>query len=280
MRILLLLWAVSGAVSAQAGEVSAPPLPEVEAAPAASSEPEDGDDDEDLRYAPPARTPRVHLPDLTADVLQPGEGQFNLFYLQYSRGLLPGLQVSAHFGAYLITLLNLTAEYRFVELPELRASLQAGAYWFALSRLVQATILQAHLMPRATVPLGGAFELTVAANARVLVLNLPGVAQNTRDLRAELALIHHDDHGAWILEGRFPLLTHQTLQLDELLGQANVSGSLLLDDVGAWGVVVSRDQALGESMHVRLGLGYRNRPGILLVESVGNLLLQFDVYWR
>jgi len=230
--------------------------------------------------APPPPTDKNRQLDLTAEVLQPGEGQFNLFYLQYSRGILPGLQLSAHFGGYLLTLVNLTGEYQFLDRPELRASLEAGTYWFALSQLVQATALQIHLTPRATVPLGGDFELNLAATVRAQVLALPGVSQNVRDLRSELTLIRYDGSGAWMLQGRFPILTHQSMQATQVLGQASVTGSLLLDDVDAWGVVLFRDQVMGDTTHLRFGLGYRNRPGLILADSLGNVILQFDLYWR
>ena len=38
--------------------------------------------------------------------------------------------------------------------------------------------------------------------------------------------------------------------------------------------------ALGDTTHLRVGAGYRNRPGILIVDSIGNFIFQFDVYWR
>lgn len=228
----------------------------------------------------PARTARTALPDVTADVLQPGEGQLNLLFLQYSRGLLPGLQLSAHLGGYLLTLVNLTAEYQFVNRPELRASIQGGAYWFAASQLVGAVVLQAHLQPRVTVPLLPGMELNLSANARLLVTSLPGLALDNRDVRGELALLRYDEGGAWLLEGRFPLLSQQNQSLQNVLGQGTLSGSLLLDDLASWGVLLARDFAVGETMHVRLGLGYRNRPGILMLDSIGNLLFQFDLYWR
>ena len=28
------------------------------------------------------------------------------------------------------------------------------------------------------------------------------------------------------------------------------------------------------------GIGYRHRPGVLFVESIGPVMLTFDVYWR
>ncbi len=277
MRTLLLTLALvlCGPAAAQSGELLSPPLPEPEASEEQPALPEE-------LPAPslPPGTARNRLPDQTAEVLQPGEGQFNLFYLQYSRGLLPGLQLSAQLGAYLLTLVNLTAEYQIVDRDELRASVELGAYWFALSPVLAINALQVHLTPRVTVPLGGDFELNLAPTLRAQVLALPGLSQNVRDLRGEVSLIRYDPFGAWMLQGRFPLLTQQTLHVDELLGQANVTGSLLLDDLDSWGVVLFRDQLIGDTAHLRFGLGYRRRPGLLLADSLGNLILQFDLYWR
>jgi hypothetical protein len=50
--------------------------------------------------------------------------------------------------------------------------------------------------------------------------------------------------------------------------------------VSSWSVLLARDHLLGKKGHVRFGLGYRNRPGILLLESIGHLMLRLDIYWR
>ncbi len=233
--------------------------------------------------APVAEAPKRLRPtclhDVTADVLPPGQGQFNLFYLQYSRGLLPGLQLSSHLGGLLITLVNLTGEYQFLDRPELRASIELGGYWLALSQLLKTTIVQVHAIPRATVPLPAGFELTLAAEARVLILDAQGVNQNTRDVRGELSLVHEDRGGAWLVQARFPILTQQTMRLAELLGKTNVSGSLVLDDLSSGSIVLARDFA-GGITHFRIGAGYRNRPGIFFVDSFGPVILFIDLYWR
>jgi len=75
-------------------------------------------------------------------------------------------------------------------------------------------------------------------------------------------------------------VTQQTMRVADLLGKADAGGALVLDDLSSWSVVISRDQLFGDVAHVRFGVGYRNRPGILLVDSLGNLVLEFDVYWR
>ncbi len=227
----------------------------------------------------PKRLRPTCLHDVTADVLPPGQGQFNLFYLQYSRGLLPGLQLSSHLAGFLITLANVTGEYQFLDRPELRASIEVGGYWLALSQLLKTTIVQVHAIPRATVPLPAGFELTLAAEARALILDAQGVSQNTRDLRGELSLVHEDIAGAWLVQARFPILTQQTMTLAELLGKTNVSGSLVLDDLSSWSIVVARDSGTAGA-HFRIGAGYRNRPGVFFVDSFGPVILFVDLYWR
>jgi len=233
--------------------------------------------------APVAEAPKRLRPtclhDLTADVLPPGQGQINVFYLQYSRGLLPGLQLSSHLGGFLVTLVNLTGEYQLLDRPELRASIEVGGYWLPVLHLLDMTVVQVHAIPRATVPLPAGFELTLAAEVRAWILATPPVKQDTRDLRAELSLIHEDEGGAWLLQARFPILTQQNMRLAELLGKTNVSGSLVLDDLSSWSLVAARDFG-NMAAHFRIGIGVRNRPGIMFVDSIGKLILFADFYWR
>lgn len=227
-------------------------------------------------------TPRTRLLDVSADVLAPSEAQFGLFWLNYAHGLIdrPRLQVSAQVGAYLVTLVNASAKLQVVDRPELRASVEAGAYWFALSRLVGSTIVSVPAAARATVPLADELDLNLALNYRWLVLTVPEVAQNSHDLGAEVTLVRYDAHGAFLLQGKIPFFGAQHLHLASLLGKTDVNGILVLDTVSSWGVMLARDQMFSDTGHIRFGLGYRHRPGILLLESVGNVMLQLDVYWR
>lgn len=227
-------------------------------------------------------TPRTRLLDVSADVLAPSEAQFGLFWLSYTHGVIdrPRLQVSAQFAAYLATLVNASAKLQVVDRPELRASIEAGAYWFALSRLVGSTIVSVPAAARATVPLADEVDLNLALHYRWLALTVPEVSQNSHDLGGEVTLVRYDANGAFTLQGKVPFFGAQHLHLDSLLGKSDVTGILVLDTVSSWSLMLARDQLFSDTGHIRFGLGYRRRPGLLLLESVGNVMLQFDVYWR
>lgn len=227
-------------------------------------------------------TPRTRLLDVSADVLAPSEAQFGLFWLSYAHGVIdrPRLQVSAQFAMYLATLVNASAKLQLVDRPELRASVEAGAYWFALSQIVGSTILSVPAAARATVPLADELELNLALQYKWQVLTLPAYAQNSHNLGAELSLVRYDANGAFLLQGKIPFFGAQQLHLDSLLGKSNVNGTLVLDSVESWSILLARDQMFSDTGHVRFGIGYRYRPGLIFVESIGNVLVQFDLYWR
>jgi hypothetical protein len=225
-------------------------------------------------------TPRNRITDLTADVLEPGEDELAVFWCKYTRGLLPGVQVSTHAVPFLMTLLNASAKVQVLNRPELRVSLEGGAWWFALGAAADVDIASFPLALRGTVPLSENLELTLGAGYSWLVLNSEDTDLSYARLRAETTLARYDSRGAFLLTAELPLLNTTRTRLDSLLGKSDIAGSLTLDDVSSWSVVLARDHLLGETAHIRFGIGYRNRPGILLIESLGNLMLRFDVYWR
>jgi hypothetical protein len=70
------------------------------------------------------------------------------------------------------------------------------------------------------------------------------------------------------------------MRAESILGNRVLEGTLALDDLSAWSVMLARDQLFDKKGHVRFGIGYRHRPGLLLVESLGPVMMTFDVYWR
>lgn len=227
-----------------------------------------------------AATPRNRVLDATADVLEPGESQVAVFWGQYARGLLPGLQVSAHLAPYLMTLLNASVKAQVLNRPELRVSLEGSAYWFVLGRPAGIDIAAFPLALRGTVPLADNLELTLAGSYNHFIFSTEESDLGYGRLRAEATLVRYDPRGAFLLTAEMPLLSTTRAQLDSLLGKSNITGSLTLDDVSSWSLLLARDHLLGQKAHIRFGLGYRNRPGILLLESIGNLMVRLDIYWR
>ncbi|XXF80456.1 hypothetical protein P2318_12090 [Myxococcaceae bacterium GXIMD 01537] len=227
-----------------------------------------------------AATPRNAITDLTADVLAPGESEVGVFWVRYARGLLPGLQVSTHAMPTLMTLVNASAKVRLLQRPELRVSLEGSAWWFALGRAADIDVASFPLVLRGTVPLSDNLEVTVAGGYSWFILNSEDTDLSYRRLRGEATLVRYDARGAFLLTAELPLLNTTRAHLDSLLGKSDIVGSLTLDDVPAWSVFLARDQLIGKTGHIRFGLGYRNRPGILFIESIGNVMFRFDVYWR
>lgn len=227
-----------------------------------------------------AATPRNRIMDLTADVLEPGEDEIGVFWLRYTRGVLPGVQVSTHAVPFLMTLLNASAKVQLLNRPELRVSLEGSAWWFGLGRMADIDIASFPLVLRGSVPLSDNLDLTLGAGYSWFILNSGDTDLSYQRLRAETTLVRYDSRGAFLLTAELPLLNTTRARLDSLLGKSNIAGSLTLDDVSAWSVFLARDQLLGDAGHVRFGVGYRNRPGIIIVDSIGNLMLRLDIYWR
>lgn len=229
---------------------------------------------------PPVEVKRVRLLDLSADVLAPGEDMFGLFWGSYARGIVPRLQLSAHFAAYLFSLLNLSAKVQLVDSPDLQLSLSGGGYWLALARFFGSNMVVVPLELRSNVPLNDRYEFGLAATYRWFIFASPDSSVNSRGLTAEAVLTRYDRAGAFYLKGRVPLTTTQQAHLSSVLGRNSVTGSLTLDDVASWSLVLGRDHLLNDTAHFRVGLGYRRHPGILLVDSLGHLVVELDVYWR
>jgi len=227
-----------------------------------------------------AATPRNALLDVSADVLEPGESQVNVIWGQYSRGLLPGVQVSSHLSPLLLSLLNLSAKARVLDRPELRVSVEGGAYWLAAGSLVGLHAFAFPFAARGTVSLSDTLQLNLGAGYRRLVLEAEETSLNSNLLHVETTLVRHDARGAFLLTARAPLLNLQHMRAESILGNRVLEGTLALDDLSAWSVMLARDQLFDKKGHVRFGIGYRHRPGILLVESLGPVMLTFDVYWR
>lgn len=229
---------------------------------------------------------RVKLYDVSADVLPQGQGQLGLFWANYARGIVPGVQLSSHLAGDLVGVFNLSAKFALLQAPELRLSAEVGAVWpLSLEGFSRALgpgqTLRALLFPaalRATTPLWDDIELNVAWHADATLVVMNGMEQGGLGIRSELTLVRYDSRGAFLLTGRFPLLMRSTMQV-QAYGSA-LGGALTLDELDSWGVLVARDHIFGETAHVRLGLGYRHKPGIVLVQSIGHVLLEFDVYWR
>lgn len=227
-----------------------------------------------------AATPRNALLDVSADVLEPGESQVNVFFGQYSRGILPGVQVSSHLTPMLLTLLNVSAKAQVLNRPELRVSVEGGAYWLAAGRLIDITVLSFPLAARGTIPLSDTLQLNLGAGYQHLAVDTNDSTLNRNLLHVETTLVRHDPRGAFLLTAKAPLINLQRVRAESVLGDRVLEGTLLLDDVSSWSVMLARDHLFDKKGHVRFGIGYRHRPGVLFVESIGPVMLTFDVYWR
>lgn len=229
---------------------------------------------------------KLRLYDVSADVLPEGQRQLGMFWANYTRGVRPGVQLSTHLAGDVLGVLNLSAKVALLQKEELRVSVELGAVWPVSVELLMAALgtgqsFRALFFPaalRATTPLSDNLELNLSWRAEGSLMSMDGMEQGGFGLETEVALVRYDSSGAFMLLGRFPLLTRTTVKLD-LFGTEQ-RGALVLDQMASWGVLLARDHLLGESMHVRLGIGYRHRPGIVLLQSLGHVLLEFDVYWR
>jgi hypothetical protein len=226
-------------------------------------------------------TPRTALLDVGADVLEPGEDQWNLFWAQYSRGVLPRVQVSGHLAPLLLTLANLSVKGQVLDRPELRVSVEGGVYWLGIGRVVNMDALAFPMAVRSSVPLAEDLQLHLGAGYQRQLLRFEGLGYDRHLVHAESTLARYDTRGAFLLTAKMPLFSVQRIRMEgALLGGASLSGTLALDDVSAWSVMLARDHLFGKTGHLRFGIGYRHRPGFIMLESLGHMLLTFDVYWR
>lgn len=236
--------------------------------------------------AGPERNERTHLYDLSADVLPQGVGEIGVLWGRWSRGLHPGVQVSSHLGGVLLGLPNVSARYQLLSREELRVTVGLGFTWAAVLLLLQEEGMPTPLLfmlpfeLRGTVPLADRLELTFVGRLNGVFTNLVGQAFSNTSVGAEAILVRYDDRGAWILSGRFPLFSQARVRLESLLGNATIDGVITLDDLASWGGMISRDMLFGQTGHLRLGVGYRNTPGILLLQSIGRLTFDLSLYWR
>lgn len=229
-----------------------------------------------------AQTARTRLLDMTADVLKPNESEFGVLWARYAIGLAPGLQVEAELAGYLVSLVNLRAEYQFVRYKDFRMSAEVAGFWFAAgaSEKVDLTALAVPMWIHATTPIQGPYELTLGAGYRIIHLANANSSQQFRSLTAEASVIRYDRRGAWLVTVKAPILRTAAVNAEDVLGNSALSSSLTLDDTNAWSVLFARDQTFGKTTHFRFGAGYRNRPGIIAVESWGRAVVELDLYWR
>lgn len=224
--------------------------------------------------------------DISADVLPPGQSQMGLFFANYTRGILPRFSLSSHLAGDALGVLNLEAKMAVLKREELRLSAELGAIWPASLQLAAHWLLpelsfamvKLPMGVRASTPLASNLELHLAGLGDLSYLQLAESSQWSFGLRSELTLALYDHKGAFLLRARFPLLTHSLSTLD-LFG-AQLSGTLVLDDLASWGILLARDHIFSETIHLRLGLGYRHRPGTILLDSIGRVLVELDVFWR
>lgn len=224
------------------------------------------------------RGPDRRLLDLEADILREGEWQFNLFGLVYTRGILPRFSLSTSILGDVATALNLTARVQVVDEPFLRLTAEVGGAYLLAARLLKASFYWVPAEVRATVPLLPGLEVSVAMRYRLLGLQAEGTSLAAHTLAWTSSLVYHDPVGATFLEVTVPAvnIARQTGALEGI----PLDGVIALDNVAAWGVMLGRDQRFGRTGHFRIGVGYRNQPGILLLESYGKLLVSLDLYWR
>lgn len=231
---------------------------------------------------------RVRTLDVSADTLPAGQGEFHLGWLAYHRGILPGLTLSTHGLAWLGTVANLTARVQLVDREELRLTAQLGGFWLlggTLYTAIAAPEATTYLFSvpgelRASVPVADRVELNFAALGTGLwgsvgdLLSASGIS-----VAAEAGVGLYDDHGAWLFVGRLPLMARQSVSSSGTLG-LELAGTVVMDDLTGWSVLVARDQVFGDTLHGRVGMGWRGRPGLFMLEGIGSFVVQLDVYWR
>jgi len=249
-------------------------------------------------WSVPARAvdTRTYPYDVSARVLPDQTNEFGLWALRWSRTVMPGLQLSSHLGSLAMLSPSFYAKWSVVDLPNLVLTLDGGLLWLAPALAQSGGLTQpglaghVPLAVKATVPLFGASELTFAwagdmLGGRVYAGGQGSGAMNL-SARFETTFVSTDDSGAWIAMLKVPLFYRLGLQVDSLVGSNPLPG-ITFDSVPAWSVVVARDlvfsMPLAEGItdgHLRLAAGYRNRPGILFVESIGQLILYAEFFVR
>jgi len=237
-----------------------------------------------------ALTERNRVLDISAEVLKPKEMEFALFWGHLGIGVLPRVQLSAELAPFLITLANISAKGQLVDLPQLKVSLEAGIWYLVASKVVNADLFfSVPVALRATVPLAAGFELHLAGKFSWLALRgMPDAFSgrdtprdtDTRTFAAQVTLARYDSSGAFYLQGTLPVLTNAHAAVPNFLGRIDVvSSDMILGNTDAWSVLLGRDQAFGSNFHVRLGIGYRNKPG-LFTESIDRVMVDLNGYWR
>jgi len=232
---------------------------------------------------PPTARPDHRLIDLEADTLSPGESQFNLWGLVYTRGILPRFSLSTSIAADAVTALNLTASVQLVDAPFLRLTAEVGGAYLVAAPFLNIPSFKAsfYAVPaevRATVPLVENLALTIAAKYRMVGAQLNGDGLAAHSLGAAATLVYHDRVGSTFLQVMVPVVN--IMRSSGVTEGVPVQGTLALDNVASWGVMLGRDQRLGRTGHLRVGVGYRNEPGILVLDSYGKLMVSLDYYWR
>jgi hypothetical protein len=227
-----------------------------------------------------AETPRTGLLDLSADVLEPGESEFGLVWLRYARGVAPGLELSSHLAGDAATLINLRIKYRALNRPELRLSLEASPTWLAAAKLIDTSLIRVPIVARGTFPIALQWDATVSGIYDLIFYGDASTAFQARLFSGELVVARYDAGGSVFVRAELPLFSTQQVRLTSLLGDRSLSGALTLDDLAAWSLMVGRDHIFGRSGHVRFAIGYRNRPGLLFLQSFNRIVAQFDIYWR
>lgn len=226
--------------------------------------------------------PDRRLLDLEADTLRPGESQFNLFGLVYARGLFPRFSLSTAIALDAVSALNLNARVQLVDESFLRVTAEVGGAYLLAGQLIKASFFWVPAEVRATVPLTEYLDLSVAMKYRLASGSLPpsagALSFASHNISWVSTLVYHDPLGATFLELTVPAVNIARAKLS-LEGVA-LDGTLALDNVAAWGVMIGRDQRFGRTGHLRVGVGYRHQPGILVLDSYGNLMVSLDYYWR
>jgi hypothetical protein len=243
---------------------------------------------------------RTYPYDLSARVLPSDRLELGMFWGRVSKTLASGLQLTTH-GLALAGAPNLYARWQFFDSPQIAASVEGGVLWTSIvqsidSALSQANVPSVSLGPpsffvpislRGTAPLGEDLELTLAWRLESQLIPSWGGLWTKNNLRLDTTLVRSDASGAWIAQLQVPLFVQLAVFGDESGGSPDGRAMLTLDALSAWRFTVSREfvfpfkiGALADDAHLRLGAGFRNSPGIIFVESIGNVVFVADLYFR
>ncbi len=176
------------------------------------------------------------------------------------------------------TFLNLNARLLLVDDPQIRVIAEIGAGYLVVGPLIGTVAYHVPAELRSTIPITENWNVSTALKYRALGFDRKEVAMNFHSFVWASNIVRHDPSGAFFVELTMPLanITRNRSTFQGL----DLAGTLVLDNVPAWGVLVGRDQRIGKSAHLRFGVGYRNKPGIIVVDSIGNLMATLDLYWR